>query len=60
MTLINLILERFYEFLILTMNNPESINFAKSQNEKNAKFLLEFLVESDEKKICKKKMFKAS
>ena len=37
------------------MNNPESINFAKSQNEKNAKFLLEFLVESDEKKNLQEK-----
>ena len=42
--------EKFYEFLKLIQNNPEAINFATTQKEKNAKFLLEFLIESDEKK----------
>ena len=47
--------EIFCEFLKLIQNNPESLQFAKSQNEKNAKFLLEFLVESDEKKNLQEK-----
>ena len=42
--------ERFFEFLKLIHSNPEAVEFAKIQKEKNAKFLLEFLVESDEKK----------
>ena len=46
--------KRFLEFLKLIKNDPSSIYFILTQNEKNAKFLLEYLVESDEKKNLKK------
>ena len=47
--------KRFLEFLKLIKNDPSSIYFILTQNEKNAKFLLEYLVESDEKKNLQEK-----